>query len=45
MIGGAGYNVLLATARLVALLAQKGQLTGSQPFDIFNNAAAAISGT
>ena len=39
-IGQAGYSVLSATLRLATVLFQKGVLTGSEPFDLFNNATA-----
>jgi hypothetical protein len=39
-IGQADYSVLSAILQLVTLLSQKGVLTGTQPYDVFNNATA-----
>ena len=39
-IGQQPYSVYSAILQLVSLLAQKNILTGTQPYDIFNNAAA-----
>jgi hypothetical protein len=40
-IGSDANAVLAALLRLVGLLAYKGILTGTEPYDIFNNARAA----